>query len=111
MTKFTFTIGDDVAKPIRIKRNGEYLDITGYTFETYFRKENGTIFTVPNEDHEIDEDQVTNKGRLTINIASADTSLFKPMNQGTLIIKVTNPLGKSVHYRGTGILFILEKTP
>ena len=111
MTKFTFTLGDDVAKPIRIKRNGAYLDITGYSFETYFRDADGEIYTVPNEDHEIDEDQEINTGRLVINIASAVTATFKAVNQGTLIVKVTNPSGKSVHYRGTGILYILEVTP
>lgn len=111
MTKIIFTKGDDAALQVRIKRNGEYVDLTGFSFETYFRTELGGIFTVLNTDHTIDPDQFTNIGKLVVNIDAADTATFKSINQGSFIMKVTNAGGKSVHYHGTGLLFILEATP
>lgn len=111
MEKIIFTKGDDAALQVRIKRNGEYVDLTGYSFETYFRKEDGEIYTVLDEDHEINEDQETNPGKMIVNIASVYTATFRAGNNLTFITKVTNPSGKSVHYRGSGLLFIMESEP
>lgn len=113
MEKIIFTRGDDATLQIRIKRNDAYVNLTGYTFETYFRKADGTIFTVPNGDHTIVGDQTTDgdKGKLLVSIAAEDSALFKIGQTLTFITKVTNGSGKSVHYRGTGLLNIMDNEP
>ena len=107
-----FTQGDDNFNMTMTATDadGNAVDLTGATFETRLLGTQGRVVSVPNAQHTADADQVTNKGKYTINLLAANTNACAPGDTKDIVTKVT--IGTTtISYHGKGILQVLPKDP
>lgn len=84
---FTATDGD-----------GNAVDISGASITTSFKSSDGTPYTVPNGQHVVDPDQVTNPGVFTCTLTVDDTNAI-PAGKGKEVVSAVTVSGNVTKYR------------
>lgn len=113
MSRIVITKGDTARLQIRVKLNGEYLNLDDYTFESYYRKEDGTLLTIDDSAHEpvADQSDEDNTGKMIVTIDSDDTEDLKVGRNFDLIFKLTDDEGNVLHYHGKNMLEVRDNEP
>jgi hypothetical protein len=107
--EITITQGDDVTLTLRLKSSGEYHDLTGAgSLEAKFLGENGSDVAV-SSGITVDPDQVTNKGKLTIALGNASTSLFRVAENQNILIKIVQA-SKVLQFHGVKVLRVRDNS-
>lgn len=106
-----FTQGDTVTIEFYAEdSNGLRIDLSGATFSTQIKGYRGSIVTIDNSSHTADPDQVTNKGKFTVSLTSAQTLLMDSGDKKDIVTKIVQG-ASTIHYHGKGILEIFKNYP
>jgi hypothetical protein len=85
-------------------------DLTGATFDSFVKGQDGGTVALANSKHTGNPDQVGSKGKLILSLASTDTQLFKVSQTLEIITRVTQ--GSSVlNFHGRAVLAVLPSIP
>lgn len=107
-----FTQGDTPTLTLTATTNCgvDKLDLTGATFESYFKGPNNTTITIPNSQHTADPDQVVNKGKYLLALTSGNTLAIAAGERKEIITKITIG-GVITYFHGKNIVTVLPNTP
>lgn len=84
-------------------------DLTGATLTTKLKASDCTDVEIANSAHTINPNQVTNKGKFTVNLTAADTAKLQTGEGLSIITKIVQS-GKTIHFHGIGVLNVRKST-
>lgn len=85
------------------------LDLTGATFTTEIKKNDGTIATFANGQHTANADQTGHRGQFTLALTSSDTTTLMLGSREVLTKVVIS--GVTTQFHGVAILSVLSSLP
>lgn len=106
-TKRRITQGDALPLLFRAKHAANYHDLTGATLETRIPKNNSQDLVIPNGQHTIDPDQVTNRGKFTVTVTAEQSAQLMASGSLSVVTKITQG-GQIIHNHGQGVLEVLD---
>lgn len=105
------TQGDDATLDLTAAvAGGARLDLTSASFSTTVLGAQGVALVYPNSQHTADPDQVNNRGKFILSLASADTLLIPACPNKDIVTKITIG-GQITYFRGNGILNVYPTKP
>lgn len=113
---FVIQQGDDWSRSFRrgtradAEAEIEYVDLTGWTGACHFRQKANATDVLAELDVEIDPDQVTNKGLITITLSAEDAATLPTKRPLVWDLELTSPAGLTRTYLRGEITVIAEVT-
>lgn len=105
------TQGDTVVFNFTAKTaGGTPVTLTGASFQTQMKSEDGDVVTFGNSKHTANPNQVTNKGKFTLTLTAEDSASIGEGANKDIVTKIT--IGSQIiYYHGNGILTVLPQEP